>query len=59
MSIHPISAEKKFGLNALIEKTLDKLKVSTVGNSALNLAMPMLNMPVTMPFPTVVGAIPG
>lgn len=48
-----------FGMNALIEKTLDSLKVSTVGNAALNLAMPMLGMPVTMPFPTVVGSLPG
>jgi peroxiredoxin family protein len=48
-----------FGLNALVKKTMDSLKVSTVGNSALNMAMPMLGMPMTMPFPTVVGAIPG
>ncbi|MBL9155644.1 MAG: DsrE/DsrF/DrsH-like family protein [Verrucomicrobiales bacterium] len=48
-----------FGMNALIEKTMDSLKVSTVGNAALNLAMPMLGMPVTMPFPTMVGSIPG
>ncbi|MCB1106223.1 MAG: DsrE/DsrF/DrsH-like family protein [Cephaloticoccus sp.] len=48
-----------FGLNALNKTTLDHLKVSTVGNSALNMAMPMLGMPMTMPFPTVVGAIPG
>lgn len=48
-----------FGLNALIEKTMDSLKVSTVGNAALNLAMPMLGLPITMPFPTVMGSIPG
>jgi len=48
-----------FGLNALIKSTMDSLKVSTVGNSALNLAMPMLGLPLTMPFPTVMGAIPG
>ncbi|MDI1312610.1 DsrE/DsrF/DrsH-like family protein [Prosthecobacter sp.] len=48
-----------FGLNALANKTLDHLKVSTVGNAALNMAMPMLGLPITMPFPTVVGAIPG
>jgi peroxiredoxin family protein len=48
-----------FGLNALVKKTMDSLKVSTVGNSALNMAMPMLGLPMTMPFPTVVGAIPG
>jgi len=48
-----------FGLNALIDKTLDHLKVATVGNSAMNLAMPMLGLPMTMPFPTWMGAIPG
>lgn len=48
-----------FGLNALIEKTMDSLRVSTVGNSALNLAMPMLGMPITMPFPTMLGSVPG
>lgn len=48
-----------FGLNALVDKTLDHLKVATVGNSALNMAMPMLGLPMTMPFPTWMGAIPG
>lgn len=48
-----------FGLNALIEKTMDSLRVSTVGNAALNLAMPMLGMPITMPFPTMLGSVPG
>ncbi len=48
-----------FGLNAIIKKTHNNLKVATVGNAALNLAMPMLKMPITMPFPTLVGAIPG
>ena len=48
-----------FGLNALIKRTMDNLKVATVGNPALNLAMPMLGMPLTMPFPTLMGAIPG
>lgn len=48
-----------FGLNALANKTLDSLKVATVGNSALNMAMPMLGMPMTMPFPTWMGALPG
>jgi len=48
-----------FGLNALVDKTLDHLKVATVGNPALNMAMPLLNLPITMPFPTCVGAIPG
>ena len=48
-----------FGLNGLVEKTMDHAKVATVGNSALNMAMPMLGMPMTMPFPTWVGALPG
>ena len=48
-----------FGLNGLANKTLDSLKVATVGNSALNMAMPMLGMPMTLPFPTWMGAIPG
>jgi peroxiredoxin family protein len=48
-----------FGLNGLAKKTMDHLKVATVGNSALNMAMPMLGLPMTIPFPTVVGAIPG
>jgi len=38
---------------------MDSLKVSTVGNSALNMAMPMLGLPMTIPFPTWMGAIPG
>ncbi len=48
-----------FGLNALVKRTMDALKVSTVGNAALNMAMPMLGLPMTLPFPTIVGAIPG
>ncbi len=48
-----------FGLNALVKKTMHSLKVSTVGNSAFNMAMPMLGLPMTMPFPTWMGAIPG
>jgi peroxiredoxin family protein len=48
-----------FGLNALVKKTMDHLKVATVGNPALNMAMPMLGMPMTMPFPTWMGALPG
>lgn len=48
-----------FGLNGLVKKTLDHMKVSTVGNAALNMAMPMLGMPITMPFPTWLGALPG
>ena len=48
-----------FGLNAILKKMVKKLTLSTVGNSSLNLAMPMLKMPITMPFPTILGAIPG
>lgn len=48
-----------FGLNGLVKKTMGNLKVATVGNSALNMAMPMLHLPMTMPFPTWMGAIPG
>ncbi len=48
-----------FGLNSLVKKTMHSLKVSTVGNSALNMAMPMLGLPMTLPFPTWMGAIPG
>ena len=48
-----------FGMKAIMKVTCENLKVATVGNSALNLAMPMMKMPVTMPFPTLMGAIPG
>lgn len=48
-----------FGLNGLAKSTMDHLKVATVGNPALNMAMPMLGMPMTMPFPTWMGAMPG
>lgn len=48
-----------FGLNALAKKTMGSLKVATVGNPAMNLAMPLLGMPMTMPFPTCLGAVPG
>lgn len=48
-----------FGLNGLIRKTTHSLRISTVGNSALNMAMPMLGLPLTIPFPTWMGALPG
>jgi len=48
-----------FGLNAVMKKTWHNLKVATVGNPSLNMAMPMLKLPITMPFPTLLGAIPG
>lgn len=48
-----------FGLNGLAKATMDHMKVATVGNSALNMAMPMLGMPMTLPFPTWMGALPG
>lgn len=48
-----------FGLNAIMKKMVNRLSVATVGNPSLNLAMPMLKMPITTPFPTLLGAIPG
>lgn len=48
-----------FGLNAVMKKMVDHLKVATVGNAALNMAMPMMKFPITTPFPTLLGAIPG
>ena len=48
-----------FGLNGLTKQTMDSMKVATVGNPAMNMAMPMLGMPMTMPFPTWMGALPG
>ena len=48
-----------FGLNAIMKKMVRNLKVATVGNPSLNLAMPMMKMPITAPFPSLLGAIPG
>ncbi|MEZ6125980.1 MAG: DsrE/DsrF/DrsH-like family protein [Planctomycetaceae bacterium] len=48
-----------FGLNGLVKATYKSMKVATVGNSAMNMAMPMLGLPITMPFPTMLGALPG
>ncbi len=48
-----------FGLNAIMKKMVNKLKVATTGNAALNLAMPMMKFPITTPFPTLLGALPG
>jgi len=48
-----------FGLNAIMKKMVNNLKVATVGNPSLNLAMPMMGFPITAPFPTWMGAIPG
>ncbi len=48
-----------FGLGALHKKLQNDLKVATVGNAAMNMAMPLLGMPITMPFPTWMGGIPG
>lgn len=48
-----------FGLGALHKKLHNSLQVATVGNAAMNMAMPLLGMPITMPFPTIMGAIPG
>jgi peroxiredoxin family protein len=48
-----------FGLGALHKKLQNSLQVATVGNAALNMALPLLGLPITMPFPTVLGALPG
>jgi peroxiredoxin family protein len=48
-----------FGLGALHRQLQNGLQVATVGNAALNMAMPLMGMPITMPFPTFLGAIPG
>jgi len=41
-----------FGLDAITKKTLNKLKTGTVGN-------PAMRMPGGLPFPTLLGIIPG
>jgi peroxiredoxin family protein len=41
-----------FGLDAITKKQMMKLKTATVGNSAMR-------MPGNLPFPTLLGAIPG
>jgi peroxiredoxin family protein len=41
-----------FGLDAITKKYMNKLNTSTVGN-------PALRMPGGLPFPTLLGAIPG
>lgn len=41
-----------FGLDAIIDKRMDKLSVATVGNSAMR-------MPGGLKMPTILGAIPG
>jgi len=41
-----------FGLDAITKKTMNKLHTSTVGNSAMR-------MPGGLPFPTLLGALPG
>lgn len=48
-----------FGFAALHKKLLGGLKIGTVGNPSLNMAMPLLGFPITFPFPTWLGAIPG
>jgi len=48
-----------FGLGALHKQLQNSLQVATVGNAALNMAMPLLGLPISLPFPTVLGAIPG
>ena len=41
-----------FGLDAITKKQMNKLKTSTIGN-------PAMRMPGGLPFPTLLGAIPG
>lgn len=41
-----------FGLNAITKKKMDKLHTATVGN-------PSLSMPGGLPFPTLLGILPG
>ena len=41
-----------FGLDAITKKQMNKLKTATVGN-------PAMRMPGGLPFPTLLGAIPG
>lgn len=41
-----------FGLDAITKKRINKLKTSTVGN-------PAMRMPGGLPFPTLLGALPG
>jgi peroxiredoxin family protein len=48
-----------FGLAALHRQLQNRLQVATVGNAALNMAMPLMGLPITLPFPTVLGALPG
>ncbi len=48
-----------FGLNGLVKSTMSSMKVATVGNTALNMAMPLMGLPLTLPFPTCIGSIPG
>lgn len=48
-----------FGLGALHKQLQRQLQVATVGNAALNMAMPLMGLPITMPFPTWMGALPG
>jgi len=48
-----------FGLNAILKKTVQSLKIATMGNAALNMAMPMMKFPITTPFPSLLGVLPG
>lgn len=48
-----------FGFAALHRDLQGRIQVGTVGNPALNMAMPLLGLPITLPFPTWLGAIPG
>ena len=44
-----------FGLDAIVKKTMNNLKVATVGNPAMRTPKSMGNLPI----PTIIGAIPG
>jgi peroxiredoxin family protein len=48
-----------FGLAALAKSTLGELKLATVGNPALNLALPLLGLPATLGLPSLAAALPG
>lgn len=48
-----------FGFAALHKKLQAGLKIGTVGNPALSMAMPLLGLPITFPFPSWLGVLPG
>lgn len=48
-----------FGLGAIHKQLHAHLQVATVGNAAMNMAMPLMGLPITAPFPTLMGGLPG